>query len=134
MARWSPRSRVAGLAVDLRVEGEPRPLAPGVDLTAYRLVQEAPDQRAQARWRRRRARHAALVEEQLELEVANRIGPGPAGLLTGSGHGLIGMRERVALCGGELRAGPSGAASSCAPACRARGVSRRAPAAAGRRA
>jgi signal transduction histidine kinase len=106
--RLVERARVAGLAVDLRVEGDAVTLEPGVDLTAYRVVQEALTNalkhggdgaaRVTLRW----------SDERLELEVANRIGPGPSGLLTGSGHGLIGMRERVALCGGELRAGPSG--------------------------
>ena len=106
--RLVERARVAGLPVELRVEGDPGSLEPGVDLTAYRVVQEALTNalkhggdgaaRVTLRW----------SAELLELEVANRIGPAPAGLLTGSGHGLIGMRERVALCGGELRAGPSG--------------------------
>jgi signal transduction histidine kinase len=106
--RLVERARVAGLAVELRVEGAAGTLEPGVDLTAYRVVQEALTNalkhggdgaaRVTLRW----------SAERLELEVANRIGPGPAGLLAGSGNGLIGMRERVALCGGELRAGPSG--------------------------
>ncbi|MGZ4267732.1 MAG: sensor histidine kinase [Solirubrobacteraceae bacterium] len=102
------RARAAGLDVELRAEGEGGPLEPGVDLTAYRVVQEALTNalkhggdgaaRVTLRW----------SGDLLEVEVANRIGPGPAGILAGSGHGLMGMRERVALCGGELRAGPVG--------------------------
>ena len=125
------RAQVAGLAVELRVEGDAGPLEPGVDLTAYRVVQEALTNalkhggdgaaRVTLRW----------SEELLELEVANRIGPGPAGLLAGSGHGLMGMRERVALCGGQLRAGPSGRGFVVrARLPRAATLSRRAPAAA----
>ena len=102
-------SREAGLEVDLRVEGEPGPLAPGVDLTAFRLVQEGltnalkhggGQARVTLRW----------TPQLLELEIANRIAAADAARdgLGGSGQGLVGMRERVALCGGELRAGPIG--------------------------
>ncbi len=96
--------REAGLEVDLDVQGKERELPPGVDLSAYRLVQEALTNTlkyagpAQAwvtlRWR----------DDELELEVANN-GSSEAST-NGSGHGLAGMRERVALCGGTLEAGP----------------------------
>jgi signal transduction histidine kinase len=109
LAALIARSRDAGLEVELSIEGEPGPLAPGVDLTAFRLVQEGLTNAL-----KHGAQGAARVtlrwsEELLEVEVANRIGDGSARAgLTGSGHGLVGMRERVALCGGELRAGPVG--------------------------
>ena len=101
------RSRDAGLEVALSVEGEPGPLAPGVDLTAFRLVQEGltnalkhggGQARVTLRW----------TPQLLELEIANRIAGARGDGLAGSGRGLVGMRERVALCGGELRAGPLG--------------------------
>jgi signal transduction histidine kinase len=96
--------RASGLPVDLSVEGEARPLAPGVDLSAYRIVQEAltnalkhgDDAHAHVRLRYGR--------EALELEVEND-GPTPQ-RINGSGHGLHGMRERVAVCGGSLDLGP----------------------------
>ena len=96
--------REAGLEVELDVQGEERELPPGVDLSAYRLVQEALTNTlkyagpAQAwvtlRWR----------DDELELEVANNGSSEAAS--NGTGHGLAGMRERVALCGGTLETGP----------------------------
>jgi signal transduction histidine kinase len=97
--------RAAGLPVDLRVEGEPRPLPLGVDLSAYRIVQEA---LTNARRHGGDARAVVTVRyapEELELEVSDDGDGGGSG--TGGGHGLVGMRERVALFGGELEAGPS---------------------------
>ena len=98
--------RASGLPVEAVVEGTPRPLPPGVDLSAYRIVQEALTNAL---------RHAGgasarvLVRyepDALELEIADD-GPGPPeGSEAPGGHGLIGMRERVQLFGGELEAGP----------------------------
>lgn len=96
------RSRDAGLQVDVRVEGEPGPLAPGVDLTAFRLVQEGLTNALEHGGRGQARVTLRWSPERLEVEVARRIA-GPGG-----GQELIGMRERVALCGGELRAGPIG--------------------------
>jgi signal transduction histidine kinase len=104
------RSRDAGLEVTLSVEGEPGPLAPGVDLTAFRLVQEGLTNALKHGGRGQARVALRWSPELLEVEVANRIadgGPARDGL-AGSGQGLVGMRERVALCGGELRAGPIG--------------------------
>ena len=94
----------AGRRVDLRVEGTPIELPPGVDLSAYRIVQEALTNVL---------KHAGEAEAQitiryggttLELEVVdNGSGTGASG--GGSGQGLIGMRERVALYGGVLETG-----------------------------
>ncbi|HEX2043483.1 MAG TPA: sensor histidine kinase [Acidimicrobiales bacterium] len=100
--------RRAGLPVELRVEGRPRPLPAGLDLSAYRIVQEALTNAL----RHARAGQATVTvlyaEEHLELEVADD-GQGPPADLAGgtpaNGHGLVGMRERVALFGGELSVG-----------------------------
>lgn len=96
--------RATGLPVEAVVEGEPRPLPPGVDLSAYRIVQEALTNSlrhaggASARVRLR------YEPDALELEVIDD-GPGPAADNIGGGHGLIGMRERAQLFGGEVVAG-----------------------------
>lgn len=102
------QARADGLAVDIAIEGEPRPLPPGIDLSAYRILQEAltnvrkhaPAARAEIQIR--------YAPAEVEIEVHNDRTPSqssssgtPAG-----GHGLIGMRERVALYGGTLEAGP----------------------------
>ena len=100
--------RDLGLPVELKVEGEPRPLAEGVDLSAYRIVQEALTNtlkhagRAQAKVVLRYGADDVVVEVVDDGRGAGADAVnGPA-----TGHGLVGMRERVALFGGDLRTGP----------------------------
>ncbi len=97
--------REAGLPVDLVVEGRPRPLPPGVDLSAYRIVQEALTNALKHAGPARARVVLRFAEEDVELEIADD-GRGPSGG-RGDGHGLAGMTERVALFGGELDTGPS---------------------------
>ena len=97
--------RAAGLLVSVRVEGDERPLPSGVDLSAYRIVQEG---LTNALKHAGPARAEVLVrygERELELSVSDD-GRGHDPQSNGGGHGLVGMRERVALYGGELEAGP----------------------------
>jgi signal transduction histidine kinase len=96
--------RATGLPVALDVDGSPRPLAPGVDLSAYRILQEALTntvKHANASSASVRLRFSPAAVE-VEIEDDGR-GPMPNG---NGGHGLIGMRERVELYGGELETGP----------------------------
>jgi len=100
--------REAGLDVVLETTGSRRPVSPGVGLSAYRIVQEALSNVL---------RHApgadvrvevALGPECLELRVANGPSRATAPPPSGAGQGLLGMRERAAMLGGELAAGPRG--------------------------
>jgi signal transduction histidine kinase len=98
------RHRSAGLDVALEVRGERAPLPKGVDRGAYRIIQEALTNAA------RHGDGKASVEvelgsEALELTVANPVG-GERAAAEGGGHGIVGMRERAALLGGTLDAGP----------------------------
>jgi signal transduction histidine kinase len=97
------QTRAAGLQVELRVEGEPRRLAPGLDLAAYRIVQEAlTNTRKHARASRAEVA-LRYAPSALEVEVIDD-GSGSA-VTANSGHGLVGMRERVALYDGTLDIG-----------------------------
>lgn len=96
--------RDTGLRVDLRIEGEPVALPAGIDLSAYRIVQEALTNTL---------KHAGRAEAEVivryetgfvELEILDN-GLGPQAHSNGSGHGIAGMRERVALYGGALETG-----------------------------
>jgi signal transduction histidine kinase len=96
----------AGLAVDLHVEGTPRPLSPGLDLAAYRIIQEAlTNALKHASGAKIQIRVAYSPEDELRLEVVDS-GGAPLDGANGAGRGLLGMRERVAMYGGDLEAGP----------------------------
>ncbi|MET9434186.1 sensor histidine kinase [Streptomyces sp. NPDC006551] len=104
--------RGAGLTVDFKVEGTPRPLPSGVELTAYRIVQEAltntrkhggPDAGASVRLVYFDDGLGLLVEDDGRGATTEMYEDGGA---DGRGHGLIGMRERVGMVGGTLDAGP----------------------------
>jgi signal transduction histidine kinase len=99
--------RGAGLDTSLTIEGEPMELAPGLDMSAYRIVQEALTNAL------RYAPGASVgvtvsYGRTLELEVRDsgaRVNGTPP--TKGSGHGIVGMRERAELFGGTLEAGPA---------------------------
>ncbi|MFB7588768.1 sensor histidine kinase [Streptomyces sp. NPDC056169] len=104
--------RAAGLSVDTATSGERRRLSPGVELSAYRIVQEALSNAM---------RHAPGAPVRVEtgylttgltLRIANApatrpVDPATLPLSPGLGHGLLGMRERTAMLGGDLVAGPT---------------------------
>jgi signal transduction histidine kinase len=97
------RARSAGMEVALAVEGEPRALPAGVDLSAYRIVQEALTNVIKHARALRAEVRLRYESDALELSV---LDDGRAPAAAGPpGHGLLGMRERVALFGGTLEAG-----------------------------
>ena len=98
------RTRGAGVGIDLTVEGEPRALAQSVDLSTYRIVQEALTNVVKHAGRAHTTVTLGYRPDALELTIADS-GDGPP-RETAGGHGLIGMRERTALFGGTLTAGP----------------------------
>ncbi|WP_435174090.1 sensor histidine kinase [Actinacidiphila sp. bgisy145] len=95
----------AGLRVDVSTGGSARPLTPGVDLTAYRIIQEALTNAT-----KHAADHVARVQltyadTRLLITVTND-GPPVRSAVPGGGYGLMGMRERAHSVGGDLHAGP----------------------------
>jgi signal transduction histidine kinase len=96
--------RAAGLPVALAVEGEPRELPPGVDLSAYRVVEEALTNALKDAGPARAWVTVRWRTDQLELEIAND-GHSCAGPNADS-QGLIGMKERVSLYGGSIESRP----------------------------
>jgi signal transduction histidine kinase len=102
--------RATGMPVEVRVDGTPRSLASGVDLSAYRIVQEALTNVLKHAGDARAVVHVTYGADELVLCISDDgRGPRPGSAENGSGgHGLVGMRERVTLLGGELRVGPRG--------------------------
>ncbi|GAA2623449.1 sensor histidine kinase [Dactylosporangium fulvum] len=101
--RLAERSRDAGLHVEVRDGADVGPLPPDVDLSAYRIIQEAVTNVA---------RHAGtdrcevVVERHPDALVIEVLDNGRGGPATGRGYGIPGMRERVSLLGGDFAAGP----------------------------
>jgi signal transduction histidine kinase len=104
LERLLERARGAGVGIDLTVEGEPRPLPQSVDLSAYRIVQEALTNVVKHAGRAHTTVTLGYRPDALELTIADS-GDAPPSDGPG-GHGLVGMRERAALFGGTLVAGP----------------------------
>jgi signal transduction histidine kinase len=101
----------AGVEVTVEIEGEERPLPGGADLSAYRIIQEALTNVARHAGPTRARLRIVYRADEIIIEVVDEGGPKwdrPHPDPTGSGHGLIGMRERAALYGGDLTAGPHG--------------------------
>jgi signal transduction histidine kinase len=101
----------AGLPVELRVGGVPRDLPPGLDLAAFRVVQEALTNVIKHAGKPRTTVTLDYREDDLVVEVADAGRPFPAAgpavtTAPGSGRGLLGLRERTALYGGDLEARP----------------------------
>jgi signal transduction histidine kinase len=115
----------AGLEVDLRVRGDPGPLGPGLGLSAYRILQEGLTNSLKHSGADRAVVTVDYRPTELVLEVRDH-GPAPgttpgaglngtydgahggrSGAGSGGGHGLVGIRERVKIFGGELTAGPA---------------------------
>jgi signal transduction histidine kinase len=98
--------RATGLAVKLTIEGEPFSLPPGLDLSAYRILQEGLTNTLKHGRARQAEVNLRYGAGELEVEVRDD-GQGPSAD-DGLGHGLVGIRERVKIYGGDLVAGPSG--------------------------
>jgi signal transduction histidine kinase len=98
------QTRAAGLPVQLRLEGTARPLPAGMELSAYRIVQEALTNVVKHAGPARVDVLVRYLPDALELSVRDDGRGAVVGAANG-GHGLVGMRERVALFGGELEAG-----------------------------
>ena len=107
----------AGLPVRLAVEGEPVTLPPGLDLSAYRIVQEGLTNSLKHSGASQAEVQVRYGPQELEVEVrddgtggapaGNGHDGGKGGSDKGLGHGLVGVRERVKIYGGQMSAGPS---------------------------
>lgn len=98
--------RATGMPVEAVVEGSPHPLPPGVDLSAFRIVQEALTNTL----KHAGAAHAHVLlryePDAIQIEVADDGRGAPTDATADGGQGLIGMRERVQLFGGTIESGP----------------------------
>jgi signal transduction histidine kinase len=98
--------REAGLQVAFHVEGNRVPVPAGVELSAYRIVQEALTNTLKHAGNARAEVTLRYFRDHLELLVVDDGRGSPKGVPSNGGHGMVGMRERVAMVGGSLQAGP----------------------------
>jgi signal transduction histidine kinase len=100
--------RAAGLPVELSIAGERPPMHPGVELSAYRIVQEALTNTLKHARGARSHVSVRYEDDAVELTIDDENGTGPRDMAhQGNGRGLIGMRERAAVFGGRFWAGPT---------------------------
>jgi signal transduction histidine kinase len=99
------RVRDTGIPVELTVAGQPRPLLPGVELTAYRIVQEALTNTVKHATGATATIRIEYGTDQLRVDVTDTGGGPGVSVAAGNGHGLIGLRERLAIYGGTLHTG-----------------------------
>ncbi|WP_328622506.1 sensor histidine kinase [Streptomyces sp. NBC_00354] len=99
--------RGAGVPVTARVRGSRRPLPPGVELSAYRIVQEALSNTLRHAPGAEAAVELSFTRAGLSVRVVNSPATHAAAPSAGAGHGLTGMRERTAILGGAFSAGPT---------------------------
>jgi len=103
------RARGAGLPVRLSTEGDPIALSPGADMAAYRLVQEALTNAIKHAGAPATEVRIVHRPDGLTITIVNGRATDPAASVVDSGgHGLIGMRERMTLYGGDMEAGRTG--------------------------
>ena len=102
------RTNTAGVPVEVRARGLPRPLPPGMELSAYRIIQEALTNVVKHAGSARAEVVLCYQPRSLTIEVTDNGGGAGRrpGAVADLGHGLLGMRERVAVYGGRLSAGP----------------------------
>jgi signal transduction histidine kinase len=104
------RVRAAGLPAEIEIDGQPRPLPAGLDVTVYRIVQEALTNALRYARDARTLVHLTFEARQLRIEVLDEgptaVAESLAGSVDGSGRGIVGMRERAVHAGGRLEAGP----------------------------
>jgi signal transduction histidine kinase len=100
------RARAAGLPVTLEVTGTRRLLSAGAELAVYRVVQESLTNAIKHAGGATTQVRLAWGDDALELSVADRGDGGPSPQLPGAGHGLLGMRERLRVHGGDVETGP----------------------------
>ena len=111
--RWAPsklpelvqHTRQAGLPVELRIQGERPALPPGIDLSAYRIVQEALTNALKHASPTSATVVVRYQPDRLDLQVSNDDRDASPADHHRSGQGLVGMRERVLLFGGHFQAG-----------------------------
>ncbi|MEU6220605.1 sensor histidine kinase [Streptomyces sp. NPDC047022] len=101
-------TRAAGLEVRTEITGQVRPLPSGVELSAYRIIQEALSNALRHAPGSTVKAELAYIPEGLHVRVANSRPTSPAPPSPGAGHGLLGMRERAAMLGGTLATFPTG--------------------------
>lgn len=99
--------RGAGVTVTAETAGEPRPLPPGVALSAFRIVQEALSNAMRHAPGAPVAMRLRYHPDALTIRVVNAAPAAPVQPSPGAGHGLLGMRERAVMLGGDLVTGPT---------------------------